>query len=111
MARTQATIDRKLKKKVDTALAGTSCRGRSTLIEMLFDEIVRVARKCLEMRDDGLDTTHRLDYIRAVGTLDGLVWSYCFCWVNAYEPHFTEARERIRRQAIKQARKEIEEES
>lgn len=108
---TNAQRARKLAKKVDEAPTGhSSRRGSVTTVEAVFAEIVRVAEFILKMKDLGHDRTHP-EYSRGIGTLDGLVWCYCFAWNNSYEPHFTAARARVRREAIKKARRLITEES
>jgi hypothetical protein len=101
---------RKLAKKVEEAPTGFSSRGASlTLVEAYYEQIVDAARACLEMKDDQTSKHYPKTYATRIGTLDGLVWGYCFAWDNSYEPHFTEARARVRRKAIAEARRRINE--
>lgn len=97
---------RQLAKKVGETPRGHSSAGGITAVEAIFEEIVRVAGEVLKLKDLRYDRTHP-KYARAVGTLDGLVWSYCFAWDNCYEPYFTASRTRVRREAVKIARERI----
>lgn len=118
--RTRANADARRQKKLDKALEfGTSAARSETLIETCMQEIVRVTRQALEIKDEmPLEHTDPIaiqaleeKYAGLKGRVTGLVWMYCKCWVNPYEPHLSAAVKSVRREAVKRARAQMAEES
>lgn len=112
-SRTRARADARRAKKIENQLNfGHSAASSKTLIETCMDEIVKVARQCLELQEDDQHKTHKLRdrYNRLRGRLSGMVWLYCKCWVNPYEPHLSNAVESVRKEAVKRARAQMAEE-
>lgn len=117
-SRTRANADKRRAKKIENQLNfGHSAVKNETLIETCMQEIVRVTREALELKDrlkvdDIVDRLVNEDvteeaYAKLVGTVNGLVWMYCKCWVNPYEPHLSAAVKSVRREAVKRAREEM----
>lgn len=114
-SRTRARADARRAKKIENQLNfGHSAASSKTLIETCMEEIVRVTREALEVKDlvaqgdivAHLTSDEALDlkYERLRGQVNGLVWMYCKCWVNPYEPYLSGAIKSVRREAVKRAR-------
>lgn len=121
-SRTRARADARRSKKIENQLNfGHSASSSKTLIETCMEEIVRVTREALECKDlvaqgdivAHLTSDESLDlrYERLKGQVNGLVWMYCKCWVNPYEPHLSGAVKAVRREAVKRARAQMAEEA
>lgn len=108
-SRTRARADARRAKKLENQLNfGHSATSDKTLIETCMEEIVRVTRKALEYKDEyGPGPTYR----ELKACVNGLVWMYCKCWVNPYEPHLSAAVKSVRREAVKRARAQMAEEA
>lgn len=109
-SRTRARADARRQRKLDQDLQyGTSAASSKTLIETCMLEIVKVARQCLELQEGDQHKTDKLRdrYNRLRGKLSGMVWLYCKCWVNPYEPHLSNAVKSIRKEAVKRARAQM----
>lgn len=114
-SRTRARADARRSKKIENQLQfGHSAARSETLIETCMLEIVRVTREALGLKDQGdhLDGGADADrYTLLKGQINGLVWMYCKCWVNPYEPHLSSAIKAVRREAVKRARAQMAEEA
>jgi hypothetical protein len=115
-SRTRARADARRQKRLDEDLKfGTSAASSKTLIETCMSEIVRVTRKALDKKDEmSLEHTDPValqaleeKYAELKGQVNGLVWMYCKCWVNPYEPHLSNAVKSVRREAVKRARAQM----
>lgn len=114
-SRTRARADARRSKKIENQLNfGHSAASSKTLIETCMEEIVRVTREALEFKDlldkpmkPVLKADTRELYERLKGQVNGLVWMYCKCWVNPYEPHLSNAVKSVRREAVKRARAQM----
>lgn len=119
-SRTRTRADARRSKKIENQLNfGHSAASSKTLIETCMEEIVRVTREALEIKDEmPLEHTDPVAirdleerYAAAKGRVNGLVWMYCKCWVNPYEPHLSGAVKAVRREAVKRARAQMAEEA
>lgn len=115
-SRTRARADARRSKKIENQLNfGHSAASSKTLIETCMEEIVRVTREALDVRDEmSLEHTdpialHALEekYAELKGKVNGMVWMYCKCWVNPYEPYLSNAVKSVRREAVGRARAQM----
>lgn len=118
-SRTRARADARRAQKLQNQLDfGHSAASSKTLIETCMDEIVRVTREALDVRDEmSLEHTdpialHALEekYAELKGKVNGMVWMYCKCWVNPYEPYLSNSVKDVRKEAVKRARAQMAEE-
>lgn len=119
-SRTRANADKRRARKLENQLNfGHSAASSKTLIETCMEEIVRVTREALDVRDEmSLEHTdpvalHALEenYAELKGKVNGMVWMYCKCWVNPYEPHLSNSVKSVRREAVKRARAQMAEQA
>jgi hypothetical protein len=110
-SRTRARADARRQKRLNQDLEfGTSAASSKTLIETCMDEIVEATREALAFKDligqggSVLQADTKEQYLQLKGRVNGLVWMYCKCWVNPYEPHLSAAVKSVRREAVKRAR-------
>lgn len=110
-SRTRARADARRAQKLQNQLDfGHSAASSKTLIETCMDEIVRATKEALYLKDEGWGKNDGV-YARASGHVNGLVWMYCKCWVNPYEPHLSNSVKSVRREAVKRARAQMAEEA
>lgn len=121
-SRTRANADRRRARRNEHDLKfGHSCKSDKTTIEVCMDKIVEITKQALETRDlmRSNDTVAMLvadedltvKYARLKGEVNGMVWMYCYNWVNPYEPYLSGAIKSVRKEAVKRARAQMAEKS
>lgn len=119
-SRGRANAERRRERRNEHDLQyGHSCKSDKTTIEVCMDKIVDVTREALKVRDDmSLEHTDpialqnlEVKYAELKGRVNGMVWVYCYNWVNPYEPYLSGSIKAVRREAVKRARAQMAEES
>jgi hypothetical protein len=120
--RSRANAERRRERRNEHDLQyGHSCKSDKTTIEVCMDRIVARTIEALKIKDlikqqdivVHLTAKEPLDlkYERLKGEINGMVWMYCYNWVNPYEPHLTTAIKSVRQEAVKRARAQMASES
>ena len=114
--RTSASVERRRERRDERDKdRGHSCAAGKTTIEVCMDKIVEITKQALEVRDE-MSLEHadpiaiqelEVKYARLKGEVNGMVWIYCYNWVNPYEPYLSGAIKAVRKEAVKRARAQM----